>query len=220
MSVTRVGEPPRVTKPFCDEWRDRGAGREGRRRSESHDVRLTMGGEPTFVSIDDFGRGMALRRGRSDQAHSRRHTDPPVARSLRAGRAAALRPGQMVSGRVDATLGLCALLARRRRAGLAQRRSDHARTVGAHGYDPKTHSASPSVAASVVTEDVQPLYEDPVHQRQQGLIPDNFDPSDPQIDDPHERARILKLLDSQIGTPRGFVLPISACTGRRPSPAG
>ena len=32
----------------------------------------------------------------------------------------------------------------------------------------------------------------------QGLIPENFDPSDPKIDDPHERARILKLFDSHL----------------------
>ena len=36
------------------------------------DVRLTMGGEPTFVSIDDYqSRGVEYRGGRSDEADPR-----------------------------------------------------------------------------------------------------------------------------------------------------
>ena len=64
------------------------------------DVRLTMGGEPTFVSIDDFESArVEHRRGRPDQARARRPADPPPARPLRAGRLPALRAGQVVSGR-------------------------------------------------------------------------------------------------------------------------
>lgn len=56
MSVARVHEDPRVTKPYSDdEWRKIEAlGDEVDRRLEAGDVRLTMGGEPTFVSADDF----------------------------------------------------------------------------------------------------------------------------------------------------------------------
>ena len=55
MSVTRIHEDPRVTKPYSeDQWQriDR-VGREVDARLQRGDVRLTMGGEPTFVSIDD-----------------------------------------------------------------------------------------------------------------------------------------------------------------------
>ena len=87
------------------------------------DVRLTMGGEPTFVSIDDFeSERMEHRRRRPDQAREGRRADPPAARALRAGRLPALRPGQVVSGRNAAALDLLALLARRRRAGLERSR--------------------------------------------------------------------------------------------------
>jgi uncharacterized protein (DUF2126 family)/transglutaminase-like putative cysteine protease len=55
MTVRRVNETPRVTKPYTeDQWRRVEA---LARRVDSdlvdHDVRLTMGGEPTFVGIDD-----------------------------------------------------------------------------------------------------------------------------------------------------------------------
>ncbi|MCE9555872.1 MAG: transglutaminase family protein [Planctomycetes bacterium] len=56
MSVRRIHEDPRVTKPYTDEqWtRIEGLGHEIDRVLEEGDVRLTMGGEPTFVSIDDM----------------------------------------------------------------------------------------------------------------------------------------------------------------------
>ena len=55
MSVERVWEAPRVTQPYSDEqWQDiQALGRQIDSDLVAHDVRLTMGGEPTFVSIDD-----------------------------------------------------------------------------------------------------------------------------------------------------------------------
>ena len=54
--VTRVREDPRVTLPYSDEqWAAIDAlGRIVDADLESSDVRLTVGGEPTFVSIDDM----------------------------------------------------------------------------------------------------------------------------------------------------------------------
>ncbi|OQX67304.1 MAG: IMP dehydrogenase [Sorangiineae bacterium NIC37A_2] len=55
MSVTRVVNVPRITKPYSDEaWQailERGYQVDEVLKSE--DLRLTMGGEPTFVSIDE-----------------------------------------------------------------------------------------------------------------------------------------------------------------------
>ena len=55
MAVSRIHESPRVTQPYSDnQWRAIAAlGDEVDRQLVAGDVRLTMGGEPTFVSIDD-----------------------------------------------------------------------------------------------------------------------------------------------------------------------
>jgi uncharacterized protein (DUF2126 family)/transglutaminase-like putative cysteine protease len=55
MSVTRIHEDPRVTRPYTeDQWRAIDAvGLQVDEALRAGDVRLTMGGEPTFVSVDD-----------------------------------------------------------------------------------------------------------------------------------------------------------------------
>lgn len=56
MRVTRIEDRPRTTKSYTEEqWRSiLACGDEVERALVAGDVRLTMGGEPTFVSIDDM----------------------------------------------------------------------------------------------------------------------------------------------------------------------
>ncbi len=56
MEVTRVHEDPRVTRPYTEaQWeRIDALGESVETQLAAHDVRLTMGGEPTFVSADDM----------------------------------------------------------------------------------------------------------------------------------------------------------------------
>ena len=56
MSVTRYHEDPRVSLPYTeDQWRNIDQlGQQVDDQLNADDVRLTMGGEPTFISIDDM----------------------------------------------------------------------------------------------------------------------------------------------------------------------
>ncbi len=56
MTVTRVRETPRTTKPYTEEqWATLlKVGEAIENDIGKHDLRLTMGGEPTFVSVDDM----------------------------------------------------------------------------------------------------------------------------------------------------------------------
>ena len=56
MTITRIHEDPRVTKPYEEEdWQKINLiGQQVDADLKRHDVRLTQGGEPTFVSIDDM----------------------------------------------------------------------------------------------------------------------------------------------------------------------
>ena len=56
MKVARIRETPRVTKPYTDmQWRDiRAMGERVERALQEGQVRLTMGGEPTFISAVDM----------------------------------------------------------------------------------------------------------------------------------------------------------------------
>ena len=55
-TVQRIHEDPRVTKPYTEtQWADINAlGQQVDEDIIQNDIRLTMGGEPTFVSIDDM----------------------------------------------------------------------------------------------------------------------------------------------------------------------
>lgn len=54
--VIRLNEPPRSTKPYTDEqWTQiNNLGKHVEAQLEVEDIQLTMGGEPTFISLDDM----------------------------------------------------------------------------------------------------------------------------------------------------------------------
>ena len=122
--VTRVHEDPRVTLPYTEAaW---GAicalGARVDERLAAGDVRLTVGGEPTFVSIDNQVDPEWTTD--ADGPHKRRARIGP-GRTAEAGvgarRAGAVQPGQVVSGRTVAALADRTVLAHRRRTAVDRR---------------------------------------------------------------------------------------------------
>ena len=127
MSVRRVNETPRVTKPYTDEqWRRVEAlAQQVDADLAEHDVRLTMGGEPTFVGIDEpdspqwNGDAMGpLKRNRAVTLIRR------IRERMAPGALLHFGQGKWYPGEAAAALGAGLLLARGRRAGLGRRRSD------------------------------------------------------------------------------------------------
>ena len=114
MKVMRIHEDPRVTKPYSAvQWGEIEAlGREVEAELGRGDVRLTMGGEPTFVSVDDID---GLEWNYAALGENKRKLAGQLLmqlkREIRTGWVAALRTGQMVPGRAAAALGLLAVLA-------------------------------------------------------------------------------------------------------------
>jgi uncharacterized protein (DUF2126 family) len=220
MSVTRIGERPRVTAPFSQEaWTALDAlGEKVDADLKAHDTRLTMGGEPTFVSVDDYQSAEwntdalgPVKRERADDLIRRLRDRFAPGGLLHYGQGK-WYPGEPIPRWAFALYW--------RRDGVPVWRDEKLITRenakrAASIADARRFAEGVAARAGIMPDYVQPAYEDPLDRMlKQGLIPDNFDPGDPKIDDPHERARILKLFDSHVGEPKGFVLPLQRWTAQ------
>ncbi len=215
MSVRRIYESPRVTKPYTDEqWKQIDAlGRFIDTELKAHDVRLTMGGEPTFVSIDDMdGAEWNFTALGPAKRASRGRARPAPEEALRAGRAAALRAGQVVSGRVAAALGARLLVAARRRAAVARRSAHRRRDQGLRAWRRRGAAASSMRLAEALAVDrdhVIPAYEDVWHYLMaERRLPVNVDPLKSELKNEEERARLARVFEQGLDTIVGYVLPV------------
>ena len=146
MSVTRIHEDPRVTKPYTEEqWQAiDGLGHEiderpARRRRPADD------GRRADLRLDrrHGRRRVEHGRARAKRSAARRRSAPAAPRPVRPGRPAALRPGKWYPGRVAAALGLGLLLAARRRAGLGRSAPDCRRSAD-YGHSPDARPSASS----------------------------------------------------------------------------
>jgi len=218
MSVTRVHEDPRVTKPYSDaQWAAiEQLGKRVDGDLATHDVRLTQGGEPTFISIDDMEGAewnhTALSPKKRELADTLLRR---LARAFAPGAFLHYGQGKWYPGEPLPRWALGAwwrsdgkplwrdpaLIADTRTRGnadigVAQR---FATTLAENlGLDP----------AYVITahEDVPKLL------ATEAALPANVDPLQADLSQPTERARLARLLQHGLDRPAGFVLPLKAAT--------
>ena len=214
MRVTRVSEHPRITKPFSDKsWTALDAlGEKVDAFLKERDVRLTMGGEPTFVSIDDFESGEwntdavgPTKREKADKLIRRLRERFAPGGFLHYGQGK-WYPGESLP---------------RWTFSLYWRKDGKPIWV-----NPDLIAAENSVAKikpddagklltgmaevlGVENEMVTPAYEDPAEWIvKEGNLPANVDPSNSKLKDPEERSRMARVFERGLTEPTGFVLPV------------
>jgi uncharacterized protein (DUF2126 family)/transglutaminase-like putative cysteine protease len=219
MSVTRVWEAPRVTKPYSEETWERidGVGQAIDAELAALDVRLTMGGEPTFVSIDDpdgaewstAALGEEKRRLASELFHRLRdHYAPDGLTHFGQGK---WYPGE--------PLPRWSLNCFWRRDGLALWRRPELIADESLDYDVTSETAKRFLERVAVLLGVRatfmlPAYEDAFHYLwRERRLPSNVDPLKSRLTDPLERARLARLFEHGLERAVGYVLPL----GRDPA---
>ncbi|MFN6977945.1 MAG: transglutaminase family protein, partial [Gemmobacter sp.] len=225
MRVTRVAEHPRITRPFDDDgWAALNAlGRKVDAALAAGDVRLTMGGEPTFVSIDDFESAEwntaavgPTKRVLADRLIRRLQSRFAPGGFLHYGQ------GKWYPGE---TLPRWTFSLYWRRDGAPVWQNPD--LIAVEGID---NGATPlqaqeflrEVAAELeVPEDnILPAYEDPAEWLvKEANLPPNVTPQNSKLEDAEARHRIATVFNRGLTTPVGFVLPVQAwqrrANGRR-----
>ncbi|UAY52974.1 transglutaminase family protein [Ferruginibacter albus] len=213
-TVTRVHEDPRVTKPFSEEqWAAINAvGMKVDEDLEKGDVRMTMGGEPTFVSIDDM-----------ESAQWNTAADGKEKRILSHDLIFRLREKFGPSGLIHYGQGKWypGEPLPRWQYGLFWRKDGYpiwrnidliAHEKTARKYTPKDAQAFATELAkhlAVSPDNVSAAYEDSFYFLwTEGKNPVNVDPLKTNLKDSSERRTLAKLLDKGLDEPVGYVLPI------------
>ncbi len=214
MSVARVHETPRVTKPYDDAtWaRIDQLGDKVDEILRAEDVRLTMGGEPTFVSIDDM-----------EGAEWTTAAVGPTKRAFADSLIRRLRDRFAPGGLLHYGQGkwypgeplprwAFALYWRgdgrplwQDPARVAREKQDHAPSVA----DAERLTQGIARRLDLPPSYALPAYEDPWHYLgKEQELPVNVDPFDSKLEDKEERARLAQVFTRGLKTPTGFVLPV------------
>ncbi|WMT77828.1 transglutaminase family protein [Bradyrhizobium sp. Ash2021] len=214
MSVKRIREAPRITKPFSDEsWArlDR-LGEQVDADLKQDDVRLTMGGEPTFVSIDDLE---SPEWNIAAVGPTKRALADDLIRKLRARFAPGglLHYGQGKWYPGESLPRWAFGLYWRKDGAPIWKNSDLIATIdNPHKTDiaaAERFAQGTAKKLGLGTGYVLPAFEDPAHWIQkEASLPHNVDPGDSRLSDPEERLRMARVFDHGLNTPKGFVLPI------------
>lgn len=214
MTVTRIHEDPRVTKPYTDEqWQAiEQLGHAVDKRLVQGDVRLTMGGEPTFVSIDDME---GDEWNTAATGPTKRERADILIRRLRD----KFAPGSMLhygQGKwyPGEPLPRWAFTCMWRKDGQPLWNdidliANESTNYGFGIEEAQAFSAALAERLNVHTKWIIPAYEDAAHyiMREQQL-PINVNSLNSKLDNPEERARMAKIFQRGLTKPVGCVLPL------------
>ncbi|MEP7231651.1 MAG: transglutaminase family protein [Ginsengibacter sp.] len=213
-TVTRIYEDPRVTKPYTDQqWAEINAlGQQVDKDLKASDVRMTMGGEPTFVSIDDM---------ESEQWNTA--ADGKEKRILSHDLIYRLREKFGPNGLIHYGQGKWypGEPLPRWQYGLFWRKDGypvwknidliaHEKTEQKYTHaDAKNLAIELAKQLAVSPDNVSPAYEDVFYFLwTEGKNPVNVDPLQANLKDSLERRTLAQLLNQGLGDPVGYVLPL------------
>ena len=210
MDVRRLYEAPRVTQPYREtQWADVDAlGAAVETKLNDLDVRLTMGGEPTFVSLDDM-------QGEEWNIAAVGPTKQKLAYDLLLRLRDRFAPDGLISygqGKWYPGESLP------RWVYTLYWRGD-GKPMWTTPLPEDAKSATNEMAErfilglakrlSVAPENVLPAYEDAYYyMHRERLLPNNVDAIKNKLGDPEERARLSRVFERGLDAPRGYVLPV------------
>jgi uncharacterized protein (DUF2126 family)/transglutaminase-like putative cysteine protease len=214
MSVARVYESPRVTLPYTNEqWKSiESLGHAIDDDLKKGDVRLTMGGEPTFVSIDDPD---GPEWNFTAVSHRKRTLSGDLIKRLRK----KFAPGSLLhygQGKwyPGEQLPRYALGCYWRKDGVPIWKDDSliADESKNYGHGAKDAKALLSRVAKITGADPKyliPAYEDAFYYTwKERRFPTNVTPEKSNLKDKLERARIARIFQQGLGSVVGYALPI------------
>ncbi|SDM53874.1 transglutaminase family protein [Siphonobacter aquaeclarae] len=212
--VYRIHEDPRVTKPYSDEqWAQiMEVGNTVEADLQAGDVRMTMGGEPTFVSIDD-----------RESPEWNSTADGPLKRKLSYDLALRLKKRFAHGGLLHFGQGKWypGELFPRWQYGLYWRKDgfpiwqndDLIAREGETSYtfaDAERFLTELARYLGVDVANIQPAYEDPVYWAlEEDRLPVNVDPLEVDLKDSVERRTLASILERGMNNPAGFALPLA-----------
>jgi len=214
MQVRRVSEHPRITKPFSDQaWAAlNAAGRKVDAALNAQDLRLTMGGEPTFVSIDDFEGDEwntaavgPTKRDLADRLIRRLRTRFAPDGFLHYGQ------GKWYPGE---SLPRWTFSLYWRRDGVpvwrdAELVAQEARDYAVGPDQARDFMEGFAEKLGISPDHAQPAYEDPAEWiLRESALPANVTPQDSRLKNPEDRARFARVFARGLDQPVSYVLPI------------
>ncbi|PCE33571.1 transglutaminase family protein [Burkholderia ubonensis] len=214
MAVTRVYESPRVTKPYTDaQWGAvRALGAQVDAALTAGDVRLTQGGEPTFVSIDDRDGAEwntdalgPTKRGYATELVQRLRAEYGHGGFLHFGQGKWYPGEQLPRWALSIFWRADGQPAWRDPSLFADERVPSAYTTD----DAKRFIDALAARLNLTGEFIRPGYEDVWYYLwRERRLPVNVDPFDARLDDELERARLRKVFEQKLDSVIGYVLPL------------